>query len=911
MNQPPPDSDSNEPSTPNSGIKQSNEKSKSGGGQQSILGNNSTQIQVNKKLSDNKLSDNVLKFLSGNIIVFNFNFFLGKLPGKQKTALSSDEQEKRDRLNFLDKVNNSWIEGVLKNSLQDEVLIELGLQERLDAVDTPANWTWEIHGQGWQILPPKTKVIDKFDNLGFDCALLILGEPGSGKTITLLQLARDLIERARGDVNEPMPVVLNLSSRKRQRQILDKWLVEELNDKYQVPRETSERWISKDQLLLLLDGLDEIREDIRIDCVEALNQFRKKRKHTKIVVCCRKEEYEDLKRRLRFSAAIGLLSLTPEQIYKYLDDLERHSNQKLTTVRTELKKDIHLRELAESLLMLNIIILVYKVYKSLPDETPPPNEITLSSNPITVVFNFFKGFGGNKMHPRSAEYQDQKLQLVWLNQEKLRKDLFDNYIKRMFSRRRSEENHKQYPEDKAKHWLIWLAKRMKKNSQTVFSIEDMQPSWFQKDSQQRRVYYFAVMLIVRSLSGLSGGLIASLFNYSPQPINSSLLYICMGAVAGLISGVITELFTQFNFGVINKWKHRRYVIDFTGKFGLIFRKISEIFTQLNLEVVSRLLTRLSSEVEALNLKLSFELILMFELFICIASLYLTSLLFSKTTITPILETPLFVFIVLFITQRTDIENIRTTDSINLSLPEAKKKFLIGMIWGILSGIILLIIGMIITFIDNPSFTINNVWFNAFLDQTAKLLYTERFNVQIIIKILSGLLMLGFFVGLWVGLVLGVEKKDFVEKGNKITNQGIWNSVINSINLVTVGGLIGALISVVVWIFAHIYPGIIWWVHYGNDPFSDGLVFSLVVGSIIGLINGLIGGDNSGLVCIKHFVLRVILCRSGNIPWDYARFLDYATERILLRKVSGSYIFIHRLLLEHFAQMPSADQSASE
>jgi hypothetical protein len=33
-----------------------------------------------------------------------------------------------------------------------------------------------------------------------------------------------------------------------------------------------------------------------------------------------------------------------------------------------------------------------------------------------------------------------------------------------------------------------------------------------------------------------------------------------------------------------------------------------------------------------------------------------------------------------------------------------------------------------------------------------------------------------------------------------------------------------------------------------------------------------------------------------MPWNYPRFLDYAAERILLRKVEGGYIFIHRLLL---------------
>lgn len=44
----------------------------------------------------------------------------------------------------------------------------------------------------------------------------------------------------------------------------------------------------------------------------------------------------------------------------------------------------------------------------------------------------------------------------------------------------------------------------------------------------------------------------------------------------------------------------------------------------------------------------------------------------------------------------------------------------------------------------------------------------------------------------------------------------------------------------------------------------------------------------------------MLVRSGSIPWNYVKFLDYAAERILLRKVGGGYIFIHRMLLEHFA-----------
>ena len=36
--------------------------------------------------------------------------------------------------------------------------------------------------------------------------------------------------------------------------------------------------------------------------------------------------------------------------------------------------------------------------------------------------------------------------------------------------------------------------------------------------------------------------------------------------------------------------------------------------------------------------------------------------------------------------------------------------------------------------------------------------------------------------------------------------------------------------------------------------------------------------------------------------EYAQFLDYATERIFLRKVGGGYIFIHQLLQDCFTEL---------
>jgi hypothetical protein len=65
---------------------------------------------------------------------------------------------------------------------------------------------------------------------------------------------------------------------------------------------------------------------------------------------------------------------------------------------------------------------------------------------------------------------------------------------------------------------------------------------------------------------------------------------------------------------------------------------------------------------------------------------------------------------------------------------------------------------------------------------------------------------------------------------------------------------------------------------------------------------LLGGWIPGLGFIRQFVLRYVLWKSGYIPWNYTRFLNYATAQLLLKKSGNYYRFIHALLQQHFAQM---------
>jgi hypothetical protein len=74
---------------------------------------------------------------------------------------------------------------------------------------------------------------------------------------------------------------------------------------------------------------------------------------------------------------------------------------------------------------------------------------------------------------------------------------------------------------------------------------------------------------------------------------------------------------------------------------------------------------------------------------------------------------------------------------------------------------------------------------------------------------------------------------------------------------------------------------------------------LVLGVIGGLRTGLYNG---GYACLQHVGLRALLWRNDCMPRPRSTvpFLDDAAERMVLRKVGGGYIFVHRLLQDYYA-----------
>ncbi|NEP35609.1 NACHT domain-containing protein [Moorena sp. SIO3B2] len=653
-----------------------------------------------------------------------FNFFVGWV------SSLTPHQKKRNRQALLTKVKNDWVKGVLEKSLYNQVLMELGLEERPDAITNPLSEILEIGDDSPQPFPEGTKVIDIFDQIGTGRTLLILGEPGSGKTTTLLELARDLIAHAEQDNDQLIPVVFNLSSWANKRQTITDWLVEELATKYYVNKKIGQALVTQQQLLPLLDGLDEVKAEYRNDCIVALNKFHQKY-GAELVVCSRIKDYKALPNRLNFQKAVYIRLLILDQVCHYLNRV----GDDLTGLRTLIEEDIVLQQLAQSPLMLNMMTLAYQ-------------GVAVEDLPRTDVI------------------------------KERRKQLFYAYIEKMFKRRKTNQK---YEDAQVKHWLIWLAQRMVQESQTIFLIERMQPSWLTSNAK-RLLYTLIVRLFIGIIVTLVLGIIAV---YSGQGLEFALVYSPLG---GLIFALVWESTKRISFKRVGG-------LTLGIPEGLIFALLFALarYRGVGLEYgIPEVLKRLAART---------------------APFILTSAPLAAVS-----------------TGFVQTSKIEPVEILTWSWRRTLRRGLpISLGIGLFSGFIGL-----------------------------------------------GSPIAGLFISLFGSFLLGLVPRSNIES-NVRPNQGIQQSLYNALRQgISLGLAFGVAIGV-------------------PTGLERGLSYGLIAVLILGIVFG-------GLACIQHLILRSILSWSGQVPWNYADFLDYAADRIFLVKVGGGYIFIHRLLQEHFAAM---------
>src|SRR5262249_32109813 len=151
-------------------------------------------------------------------------------------------------------------------------------------------------------------------------------------------------------------------------------------------------------------------------------------------------------------------------------------------VRSALREDSTLWELAEAPLLLNVMTLAY-------------------SKEAAIV-----PFAGN-------------------TPEAQREHLFNAYVNRMFQRRSSATR---YAKEQTLNWLSWLAQQMQQHALTVFYIERLQPYWL--SVRQQTILKRGCLLLVLTLFLCCTGLIGEL--------STGLIF---GLIVGLIFGLSAEI----------------------------------------------------------------------------------------------------------------------------------------------------------------------------------------------------------------------------------------------------------------------------------------------------------------------------------------------------------------------------------
>lgn len=326
--------------------------------------------------------------------------------------------------------------------------------------------------------------------------LLVVGEPGSGKSMSAYSLIEHL-DKTEG--YQRIPLLINVSAWEAQDDF-EAFLVDYLCSSvgYQVrQRADASALIASRRYHLVLDGLDEITAALRTHFSERLDELlRRLPSEVGVVVTCRTQEYEELRSKypaggLGLVQAVEMLPLSDEQLDRAFVELAgRDQDQEWETFLSQrhLLAYQRVRELLSNPLFLNLAVIGYLSPGELLDFTTT----------------------------------EQELQALVL----------DRYIECTLEGQRQEKKRHYEPED-ARRYLRWVARflngdeaspsGLKTSDFTVFDLADLtppQPPWR---------YRMGFWLILGLYVGLVSGLIVTQL---------------MGLVMGLFFGPFVGLFVR-------------------------------------------------------------------------------------------------------------------------------------------------------------------------------------------------------------------------------------------------------------------------------------------------------------------------------------------------------------------------------
>jgi GTPase SAR1 family protein len=223
--------------------------------------------------------------------------------------------------------------------------------------------------------------------------LVVLGDPGAGKTMLMLRLVLDLL--ARRKPGEPVPVLIPMTSWDPKTQDLNTWLEDWLTTNHpglavRVSADAGEQsrvaaLLADQQIIPVLDGLDEMPSRARRLAISRLNDMLEDpRRPLHLVVTCRANEYKQAVGQaghgwtpLRGGAVIELRTLDTSLVEKYLT--ENGEDQRWKRVVRSLGTQSRVGKALQTPLYVSLAHAIYNVHDDDTDDTsadpPDPREL--------------------------------------------------------------------------------------------------------------------------------------------------------------------------------------------------------------------------------------------------------------------------------------------------------------------------------------------------------------------------------------------------------------------------------------------------------------------------------------------------------------------------------------------------------
>jgi hypothetical protein len=694
---------------------------------------------------------------------------------------------------------------------------------------------------------PGSKIGRVYDDAGN--GLLILGDAGTGKTRLLYELAHQLLDRAMARESDPLPVWLDLSSWGLKRAPMEEWLVDELWRSYRVVPGLARRWLPEGRLTLLLDGLDQLDQQARSACIDAINRLHRTWLLAP-VVCCRQSTYVLENPGLTLRTTVSIRPLNDEQVVSHLERLGPPVRAVLDAVRA----DAQLRELLRTPLMLRMAVSSYRDMTTidLPESAGP---------------------------------------------DELRRVLFERYLQRRLnehttSRRSSSEQ--------LRRSLIWLARMMRERNQSLFFLERLQPDWLGPRAQA--VYpWFGVTVLNFAIGAALASAVGNLVGLSDLT-GITTVSALTGVVAGLLvppdpsprsngptSGWwLGHVLARGAFmAVVVALSIRLYIGSSNGAYPLPGWGVQALFLAPACFVLVVLLGILShsgifrsrSPARASGF-LDFRRIAWHDARngLLAAALYL--ICFGVANFAMIGPRVLYAFLVL---GSTNVGGFGVVIAL-LSMVMSERNASVRPVEVVVVSWRHALRRMVDARPVRPALVIGGVSFTIILivDLGGGVGLAQTVPASAFFGVLMALLWLllgGFYTGL---------AGDLMPEGGRITpNEGMHRSVRN-------GLLVGLAAS-----------GIAWVTVVAGAATAGGSSFAIRAAGTYALFDGIswmvLGGLlYGGAAWLQHATIRVLMALEGSLPLRAVEFLEDAESRALLRRSGGGYVFVHDLFRDHLA-----------